>query len=109
MNEGHRQRVTQRFLSEGLEGFEDHEILEYMLFYVLPRVDTKPIAHRLLDAFGSLSGVLEASAYDLEQVEGVGKRTAAYLSTFPEVFRAYQRSRMGARPSIKMITSPLGP
>ncbi len=103
MNEGHRQRVTQRFLSEGLEGFEDREILEYMLFYVLPRVDTRPVAHRLLDAFGSLSGVLEASAYDLEQIEGVGERTAAYLSAFPEVFRAYRRSRMGDRPSIKSV------
>jgi DNA repair protein RadC len=103
MHEGHRQRVTQRFLSEGHEGFEDHEILEFMLFYVLPRVDTKPVAHRLLKAFGSLSGVLEASAYDLEQVEGVGKKAAAYLSAFPEVFRAYRRSRMGIRPSIKSV------
>jgi DNA repair protein RadC len=103
MNEGHRQRMTQRFLSEGLEGFEDREILEYMLFYVLPRVDTQPVAHRLLDAFGSLSGVLEASAYDLEQVDGVGKKTAAYLSAFPEMLRAYQRSRMGSRPSIKTV------
>lgn len=103
MNEGHRQRVTQRFLNEGLEGFEDHEILEYMLFYVLPRVDTKPVAHRLLRAFGSLSGVLEASAYDLEQIEGVGKRAAAYLSAFPDVLRAYQRSRLGDRPCLKTV------
>lgn len=103
MHEGRRQRVTQRFLSDGLEGFEDHEILEYMLFYVLPRVDTNAVAHRLIGAFGSLSGVLDASAYDLEQVEGVGKKTAAYLAAFPDVFRAYQRSRMGKRPFIKTV------
>ncbi len=108
MSEGHRQRVTQRFLSEGLEGFEDHEILEYILFYVLPRIDTRPVARRLLDAFGSLSGVLEASAFDLKQVEGIGERTAVYLSVFPEMLRAYQRSRMGSRPSIKTVKDACG-
>lgn len=103
MHEGHRQRLTDRYLSEGFEGFEDHEILEYLLFYALPRVDTNAVAHRLIEAYGSLSGVLEADAKDLEQFEGIGKRTAAYISMFPGVFRAYQRSKLGKRPFIKTI------
>ncbi len=103
MHEGHRQRLTERFLKEGLEGFEEHEILEYLLFYALPRIDTNAIAHRLIDTFGSLSGVLEADARDLEQIEGIGKKAAAYLCMFPDAFRAYQRSKLGKRPSIKSI------
>jgi DNA repair protein RadC len=103
MHEGHRQRLTDRYLNEGLEGFEDHEILEYILFYALPRVDTNDIAHRLIETFGSLFGVLEADPKDLQQVGGIGKRAAAYITMFPQVFRAYQRSKLGKRPSIKTI------
>ncbi len=103
MHEGHRQRLTDRYLNEGLEGFEDHEILEYILFYALPRVDTNDIAHKLIETFGSLSGVLEADPKDLHQVSGIGIRAAAYLTMFPDVFRSYQRSKLGKRPSIKTI------
>lgn len=103
MHEGHRDRLTKRFLNEGFEGFEDHELLEFLLFYALPRVDTNAIAHQLIDRFGSLSGVLEADAKDLEQVSGVGPKAAAYLAMFPEAFRAYERSKLGHRPSIRSV------
>lgn len=103
MHEGHRQRLTKRFLNEGFEGFEEHEILEYILYCAIPRVDTNIIAHRLIKAFGSLSGVLEASASDLEQVAGIGQKTASYLAMFPGVFRAYTQSKLGKRPVIKSI------
>ena len=103
MHEGHRQRLSNRFLNEGFEGFEDHEILEFILFYAIPRVDTNIIAHRLIKTFGSLSGVLEANPRDLEQVAGIGKRSATYISMFPEIFRAYQRSKLGKRPVLKSI------
>ena len=103
MHEGHRQRLTDRFINEGFEGFEEHEILEYLLFYAIPRVDTNVIAHRLINAFGSLSGVLEANAKDLEQVPGIGKKTAAYICMFPELFRTYQRSKLGKKPYIRSI------
>lgn len=103
MHEGHRQRLTKRFINEGFEGFEDHEILEYILYYAIPRVDTNPIAHRLLKTFGSLSGVLEASANDLEQIEGIGAKSAAYICMFPDVLRAYMQSRLGKRPMLRSI------
>lgn len=103
MHEGHRQRVTNRFLSDGLEGFEEHEILEFLLFYVLPRVDTNPVAHRLIETFGSLAGVLEADAKDLSRVSGIGEKAATYLCMLPEAFRAYERSKLGKKPVIRSI------
>lgn len=103
MHEGHRQRLTTRFLNEGFEAFEEHEILEFILYYTIPRVDTNLIAHTLIETFGSLSGVLEADARDLEQIPGIGKKSAAYLCMFPDVFRSYKRSRLGKRPEIKSI------
>lgn len=103
MHEGHRQRLLQRYLDGGLEGFEEHEVLELLLFYALPRVDTNPIAHLLTERFGSLAGVLEADPQELQQVEGVGPKAAAFLSMLPGLLRAYEKSRLGARPVICSI------
>jgi len=64
-------------------------VLELILFYAIPRKDTNPIAHALLDRFGSLAAVLEARPEDLAAVEGVGQETATYLSLFPHVMRRY--------------------
>lgn len=69
----HRQRLKERFLQEGLDSFDPVNILELMLFYAIPQGDTNPTAHRLLDTFGSLSGVMNASVENLCQVKGVGQ------------------------------------
>ncbi len=103
MHEGHRRRLTDRLSGEGIEAAPDHEILEYLLFHVIPRADTNALAHRLVDAFGSLCGVLEARQADLMLIEGIGRRAAAYLSSFPGLFRAYERSKLGKRPSVKAV------
>ena len=89
VHDGHRARLTARFLEEGLDGFEQHNILELLLFYSVPRRDTNELAHALLDAFGSLSGVLDAPVSELETVPGVGARTAALLHLMPQLARAY--------------------
>ena len=60
---GHRERMRLRFQKSGLESFQPHEILELLLFYALPRVDTNPIAHDLIAEFHSLSGVLDADIF----------------------------------------------
>ena len=74
-HEGHREKLRQRFMREnGFEHFEDHQILELLLFYANPRKDTNPIAHALLDEFGSLKGVLEARPEMLMRVPDVGDR-----------------------------------
>ena len=58
---GHRQRLKERFLRDGLDNFEEHQVLELLLFYGIPQRDTNEIAHALIEKFGSLSRVLEAS------------------------------------------------
>lgn len=91
---GHRERLRNRFLAEGLDHFEDHQVLELVLFQVFPRQDTNPMAHRLLHRFGSLSGVLEADPGDLASVQGVGARAAAFLSLIPAITRRYFHDRV---------------
>ena len=76
VHEGHRQRMRERFCREGLDGFADHEVLELLLFDCIPNGNVNPLAHDLLDAFGSLHGVLEAQPEQLMAVKGVGVRTA---------------------------------
>ena len=90
---GHRQRMKQRFQTQGLEGFAPHEILELALFYAIPQRDVNPLAHRLIERYGSLHGVLDASAENLQQVEGIGENAATLLSLFSHMARALERSR----------------
>ena len=73
VHDGHRQRFKEQFLQSGLDGFNSHQLLEMLLYYSIPRKDTNPLAHRLMDTFGSLSGVLEA---EYEEVRQYGARTA---------------------------------
>lgn len=75
----HRARLRKRYEKSGLDDFEDHVILELLLFQSIPRRDTNPLAHRLLDQFGSLLEVLKAPEDRLLQVQGVGKVTARML------------------------------
>jgi DNA repair protein RadC len=89
-------------MSEGLDAFDDHQVLELILFYAVPRVDTNPIAHRLMNRYGSLAAVLEADPRDLQSVEGVGAQAAAFLALLPQLTRRYlaDRSRR-ERPSLR--------
>lgn len=95
---GHRARLRQRARETGLAGLADHEVLELLLTYAIPRVDTNRTAHRLIHTFGSLSGVLEARYEDLRQVEGVGENAATLLTLFPSLTRRYLLSRTGEKP-----------
>ena len=74
IHDGHRQRLKNRFLTEGMDNFEPVQVLELLLFYCIPRVDTNPIAHRLIEYFGSLHQVLEASPGELKKVPGIGPK-----------------------------------
>ena len=84
-HEGHRNRMKKRFLRHGLSNFDDHNVLELLLFYAVPRQDTNELAHRLLEAFGSLDRVFEALPEELMRVSGVGENTAALIRLVPEV------------------------
>lgn len=89
LHEGHRQRLKDRFLKEGLSNFEDHNILEILLFYSVPRADTNEIAHKLLKKFGSLSAVFDASLEELCTVDGIGVHSATLIKLMPEISSAY--------------------
>ena len=89
VHEGHRERMKQRFLEQGLDAFDDHQVLELLLFYSTPRRDTNPLAHQLLDAFGSLEAVFEAPEAELKKVSGIGESTVTLLRLVPEVSRRY--------------------
>lgn len=93
VHDGHRKRLTARFLNQGLEGFAPHEVLELLLFYSIPRQDTNELAHRLIERFGSLSAVLEAPYERLLEVKGVGENTAALLKLIPSMARVYYTDR----------------
>lgn len=93
IHEGHRQRLKNRFRREGLDNFDELYVLELLLFYCIPRKDTNPIAHRLLDRFGSLTAVLEASPEELERVEGINTSASTFLSLITQVGRYYQVRR----------------
>lgn len=86
---GHRERLKKRFLQQGLDGFTDIQALELLLFYSIPRQDTNPIAHKLLNHFGSLSQVLEAQPEELMQVGGIREHSAVLLNLINEMGRFY--------------------
>jgi len=92
-HQGHRQRMRQRFLTHGLENFDDHSALELLLFYAVPRVNTNGLAHRLLDEFGSLSAVFEAGVEELMRVEGIGENAAALIRLIPAMSGRYQADK----------------
>lgn len=92
-HEGHRQRMKTRFSEEGLEHFADHEVLEILLYYSIPRKDTNLLAHALIDRFGSLPMVLDAPVEELEKVPGISNNTAVLLKLTKEVGRYYQLRR----------------
>ena len=93
MHDGHRQRMKERFLKEGLDNFSEVQVLEFLLFYCIPQGDTNPLAHRLLDQFGSLSQVLEAPISELKKVDGVGQHTATMIHMITSLSRYYMVNR----------------
>ena len=89
IHSGHRDRLRNRFLAEGLDNFTEVQVLELLLFYCIPRKDTNELAHRLLSRFGNLTQVLDAKVEDLERVEGIGHNTAVFLSLVLSAGRYY--------------------
>lgn len=93
MHSGHRERMKKRFRETELQGFDDVNVLELLLFYVIPRQDTNPIAHALLKRFETFHGVIDAPFEELIKVPGVGEGTATFLKLIPAVCRRYTRGK----------------
>ena len=87
IHDGHREKMRRRFIQGGLEAYADHEALELLLYYAIPRRDTNPIAHALVDRYGSLAAVLSAPVEDLQKVEGIGESAAVLISLAGQIYR----------------------
>ncbi len=85
--------MKERFTEHGLENFQDHEVLELLLYYAIPRGDVNPTAHALMERFGSLSAVMDASIEELCKVENVGRNAATLIKLLPQVSRRYMMSK----------------
>lgn len=93
IHDGHRDRLKKVFREGGLDSFNEVQVLEMLLFYSNPRLDTNPIAHALLEHFGSLYHVLDASAEELEKVKGIGENASTLLTLIKPVYRFSERQR----------------
>lgn len=86
---GHRERLKKRFLCSP-DSFEDHELLELILFYSIPRKNTNETAHALLSRFGSIKGVFDASIENLKSVNDIGENTAIYIKALAKLLSKYE-------------------
>ncbi len=89
LHKGHRERVRRKFIELGFDGFDKHEILELLLFYSRPRVDTNEIAHRLLDKFKTITAVCDADIDELKEVNGIDESSAVLLKMIPLLTKEY--------------------
>lgn len=93
VHDGHRKRIKERFAENGLDGFNDHNAVELLLFYALPRKDTNELAHKLLKHFGSLTALLEADYSELCAFDGIGENAAVLLKLIPQLSKRYQEQK----------------
>lgn len=104
---GHRKRLRDRAMLEGLDNFNPHQILELLLFYAIPRQDTSEIAHCLIDKFGTVYDALTAPQSELVQVPGVGPKVAQWLRSLGSLVTAYGDLRASDRPQILNFRSAI--
>lgn len=98
LHEGHRSRVKSRYLKEGLDAFEDHQVLELLLFYCIPMKDTNGLAHEMLREFGTLAGLFEADPKDISRRCKVSEHMALLISLIPSLSRRYLKGKWGEKP-----------
>jgi len=104
LHEGHRQRVRARVLAEGLDAFEDHQVLELILFYCIPMKDTNESAHLMLKEFGSLASLFEAQPEDIAKRCNISLNTAIFVSLIPSLSRRYFKAKWGDKPLLNSST-----
>lgn len=100
MGQNHRSRLRKRYESGGADSFDDYALMELILFDFIPRVDTYPTAHRLIDTFGSIEKVFSASKKELIKIEGIGPKTAEKLTLYGDVMDRAVCQRLSCVPFI---------
>lgn len=101
---GHRGRIKERYMDEGLDNFSDHEVIELLLFYSIPQRNTNTIAHRMIKEFGTLHDLLEADPRDIERRCKVSLNTAILVSMVAPLSRQYLKQKWGNRPVVNSST-----
>lgn len=99
---GHRARVRKKFLENGFDGFEPHEILEMYLFYAIPRKDTNALAHRLINCYKNIGGVCDAPINELMVEFSLSESAATLLKMLPEMSRLYKESKLSENNDIDL-------
>ncbi|MCL2592520.1 MAG: DNA repair protein RadC [Defluviitaleaceae bacterium] len=96
-HKGHRERVKKRYINEGLTSFEDHQVLELLLFYAYKQVDTNKIAHKMIQTFGSLDNLFDAHPKEIEKRCKVSENIAVLVSLIPHLSKRYAGARFKKR------------
>ena len=102
VHDGHRERLRSQFLEHGLESMNDLNALELLLFFAIPRRDTNELAHALMDRFGSLDRVFDASYEELCDIPGIGVQAASLILLVPQM---YKKMRMASASNITKLDS----
>jgi len=102
IHKGHRDRMKERFLANGFNGFSKHEIMEFVLFFAIPQGNVNPLAHDLINRFGNITGILTAGIKDILSVKGIGYHSAIFLKMIPELFKVFRMEQYeGTKKPIK--------
>ncbi|MGI6124131.1 MAG: JAB domain-containing protein [Acetivibrionales bacterium] len=104
VHEGHRGRIKERYMDEGLDNFADHEVIELLLFYSVPQRDTNALAHRMIKEFGTLHDLLEAHPRDIARRCKVSINSAILISLVAPLSRRYLKQKWGSRPVLNSST-----
>jgi len=107
-HEGRRERLRERYYSEGLDNFAEHEVLELLLTFAIPRRDTNVLAHTLIEQMGSFFGVFESDRLHLQLVDGVGEHAALLINLVRDIGRRYLLSKFGERPILNTVELQAG-
>lgn len=102
VHEGHRERLRNRFLETGFSGFQEHEILELLLFFVIPRVNTNVTAHMLIKKFGNIAAVMDADIESLMKVDKIGPNAALMIKFIRSLCRSYY---LTVKPQLKFTSA----
>ena len=102
MGHGHRKRLREVVENAGLDNLSLYQKMEYILYYVLPRVNTTEIAHELIDTYGSIHSVLDAPLEELENIKGLGPTSAKKLTHIVQILQLYNESKVT---SVKNISN----
>ncbi len=103
-NRGHRKRLKEKFTAAGTDAFHEHEVLELLLTYAIPRRDVKPPAKELLRTFGSLKGVVDAEIADLAKITGIGAHSAILIKLVKEISALYLKQKAKEKKQVTCTT-----